>query len=509
MLKILDKYLIKSFIGPFAVSFFIALFVLLMQQVWVYIDDIMGKGAGILFISEMIFYLSIYMMPMALVIGVLIASVMSVGALAERYELSSMKSAGVSVFRVIMPLVLACVGLAIFSYLCSDVFSTWAKLRYNARLYDIRRSKPALAIEEGVFSDNFAGYTIRIGKKETNDTGIKDIIIYQSKGSGSSEIIAKSGEMTATPDKQFMMMRLDDGQRYETLKDDPKKPFGFTRTNFKEWNKIFVLDELDRTEEGLFGNSPTTKSVAKLSNDIDSIEKRTQERRTEFSTGLNSFYSILARKDSSVTVKINQNPSPVQPKSAYDKRLAPTEPTPQKKGLNLNISSEELPQQINPQDFAKAGNFSNTFIGYKRPDFLSRTKQTVDNILSKTKHQHELHNKFIFAVLCIVFLFIGAPMGAIVRKGGFGYPVIIAISFFILFIFTYIMFRKLGEQNSMPPVLSIWTPVIVMSLIGAFLTRKAMRDERVFKTEKFIPMINFFKKIGKLFKREKKTLTSI
>lgn len=502
-MKIIDKYLIKEYIGPFFVSFMIALFILLMQTVWVYIDDIMGKGAGILFISEMIFYLSIYLIPMALVIGVLISSVMSVGNLAERYELSSMKSAGVSVFRVMLPLVLICSGLAGFSYFSADVLSPWAKLKYNARLYDIRRQKPAMAIEEGVFSDNLAGYTMRIGKKGSDNKTIEDVMIYQQNSvSGSvSEMLAKRGEMTSTPDKLYLLMHLEEGRRYENLKDDGKRRFAFMRTNFKEWNKIFVLDELDRTDDNLFRNSATTKTVSMLYNDIDSLGAEMERRKDDFSKSLDNNYTLYnepIKKDSSIIVNINQNgqktPIPMRAERTY-----------------LNVQEQLIPQMITGE-LKNMGNLSNTFVGYKRAEVLPKAKATATSIQqqansnvsildkvreSQAKHICEMHSKFVYAALCVIFLFIGAPMGAIVRKGGFGYPVLIAIGFFIAFIFMYIMFRKLGEQGTLPAAFSVWLPAMILSAIGAFLTYKAMRDERVFRTEKFAFIGNFFKKIFK------------
>ncbi len=294
-MKKLDKYLISIYVGPFFVSFLIALFVLMMQIVWVYVDDIMGKGAGILFISEMIFYMSMLMVPMAMVIGVLIASVMSVGNLAEHYELSSMKSAGVSLLRVMLPLTLFCSVLTVFSFFTSDVLTPWAKLKQNARLYDLRRQKPALAIEEGVFSDNFAGYTLRIGKKDHDDKTIHDVMIYQQNpnNSGMSELLAKGGEMAMSADKSCLVMKLNQGRRYENLKDDGKRRFAYVRTNFEEWNKIFVLEELERTDESLFKSGQATKSVNRLFKDIDSIGVKIYERKEEFSKSFEPNFKLF------------------------------------------------------------------------------------------------------------------------------------------------------------------------------------------------------------------------
>jgi lipopolysaccharide export system permease protein len=480
MIKILDKYLIKQFIGPFIVSFFIALFVLLLQTIWVYIDDIMGKGAGILFISEMIFYLSVNFIAMALVIGILLAAVMTVGNLAEQYELSSMKSAGISLFRVMLPLLLFCTGMMFLSFACSDILMPWAKLKYNARLYDIRRQKPALAIEEGVFTENFAGYTIRIGKKDKDGTGIKDVMIYQQAQNGSvSELLAEKGIMTSSDDKLYMIMNLENGRRYENLNSNGSHRFAFLRTSFKQWNKIFASDELESTDEKLFGNSPATKSSKQLRADIDSFYRDIDRRKTDFSKGLDDTYEFIkiSKKDSAVTVNINQ--------SQESKRIS--------------ISQDPV-KQTGLDNLKAVGNFSNTILGYQRGDVLGKAKastttiiqqaessfNSIDKIrLTQTKHIAELMSKFVYASLCVVFLFIGAPMGAIVRKGGFGFPILIAIGFFILFIFLLIMCRKLGEQGIFDPYLCVWYPVFILLALGSYLTYRAMRDEKAFNFDKF------------------------
>jgi lipopolysaccharide export system permease protein len=505
-LKKLDKYLISIYIGPFFVSFLIALFVLMMQIVWVYVDDIMGKGAGILFISEMIFYMSMLMVPMAMVIGVLIASVMSVGNLAEHYELSSMKSAGVSLLRVMLPLTLFCCVLSVFSFFTSDVLTPWAKLKQNARLYDLRRQKPALAIEEGVFSDNFAGYTLRIGKKDHDDKTIHDVMIYQQNpvNAGMSELLAKGGEMELSADKSCLVMKLNEGRRYENLKDDGKRRFAYVRTNFEEWNKIFVLEELERTDESLFKSGQATKSVNRLFKDIDSIGGKVYERKEEFAKSVEPNFTAFkepVKKDSSISVVINRD---------ANGNLIQREPTQQK--LTINNYEQPIAQNL-PENMSSAGSILTTFVIYKQVDLINRTKVTIESIKqmsenseksierikeSQAKHICEMESRFLFAALCIIFLFIGAPMGAIVRKGGFGYPFLIAIGFFIVFIFMYIMFRKLGEQGTINPYIAVWIPGIILSLIGAFLTKKAMNDEQLFKTGRWNKFVSFIKRRKKI-----------
>lgn len=520
--KIIDAYVIKSFIAPFVLWTLIALFVLLLQMMWVYIDEIMGKGAGLFFITEMIFYLSVFLVPQAMLIGVLTASVMSVGGLAENYELSSMKSAGVSVLRIFRPIVLFCCLVGLFSYICSDFLSPLAKLKYNARLYDIRRQKPALAIDEGVFSDNFAGYTIRIGKKNSDGRSIGDVMIYQSSKQAAngtstlSEVLAKNGEMYASEDEKYMIMHLNEGRRYEKAGSDQEHRFSFIRTSFGEWTKIFEVDALERTDERLFGNNQATKTVSRLRRDIDSIGRYLAQKKTDYSKIYYSNFSLLDKmKDSSKVkyeVDINQNQTALRSKYRI---AAPLD------------SSNQMTQHFD-KPLPQMGSLLYSFTAKEQNVLLSRAKGTVEGILTQTtsnikafdkiresqaKHICELNTKFLLAVMCVIFIFVGAPMGAIVRKGGFGFPVLIAISLFIVYIFCYIMFRKLGEQGSINAWLAVWMPCLLMSAVGIFLTWHANNDRPVINPGRLKHFKRFFRWAGRNIRRispwRKKTAVQI
>jgi lipopolysaccharide export system permease protein len=294
-----------------------------------------------------------------------------------------------------------------------------------------------------------------------------------------------------------MMMKLQGGHRYEGLKDEGKRRFAYVRTNFEEWNKIFVVDELERTDESLFKNSQATKTAWRLKSDIDSIGKKIVERKEEFAKSVTQNFNIYnePKKDTSISIVINRdnNGNPIE-------REANT--------IVVYAQNNFFKQNI-PSDIKNLKTILNSFEQYKKTDLLNRSRGIVESILqnsesnvksidkireSQAKHICEMHSKFVFAALCIVFLFVGAPMGAIVRKGGFGYPFLIAIGFFILFIFMYIMFRKLGEQGVLPAAFSVWVPVLILCVIGAFLTKKATYDERVFQMDFAKKWLLFFKK---------------
>ena len=279
-MKIIDKFLIRSFVGPFIIAFFIALFVLIMQFLWLYIDEMMGKGLTIFDVSELLFYLSVGFVPQALPIGVLISTVMVMGNLAERYELSSFKSAGVSLLRVMRPLLWAVGTIAIFSFFTSEILIPWANLKFYSRFYDIRKSKPALNLEAGVFNDEFAAFTLRIGKKYGDGSKLEEVMIYD-KGVSTNlvkQTLAKKGEMLNSADRQFIVMNLYDGIRYEETTGNGGQQSGknpFVRTKFSSWQTIFDLSEFDRkeTDEGLFKNNQKMLSSTQLIGAMDSMKR--------------------------------------------------------------------------------------------------------------------------------------------------------------------------------------------------------------------------------------------
>ncbi|MEL6275845.1 MAG: LptF/LptG family permease, partial [Bacteroidota bacterium] len=245
-MKQLDKLLARAFVGPFVVTFAIAIFVLLMQILWLYLDDIAGKGLGFFAIVELMSYKCVGLVPLALPLALLISSVMVLGGLAEHYELSSFKSAGVPLIRIMAPIIFfGTIGAGV-SYLCSDHVIPAANIQFGSRMYDIQQKKPTLSLEAGAFNEDFNKFSIYIGSKESNGRDIHDVLIYdQTKGSINqlSHISAQDGEMYASPDGRFFVMNLFDGYQYaETAPGGQRKGGGsnaFVRTAFKSYTKIF------------------------------------------------------------------------------------------------------------------------------------------------------------------------------------------------------------------------------------------------------------------------------
>ncbi len=527
-LKKIDKLLIRSFLPPFMVTFFIAQFVLVMQTLWVYVDDLAGKGLGFFLLVELVGYMSMSMVPLALPIGVLLSSVMVMGNMAERYELSSLKSAGVSLWRVMRPLIWVSVGIALFSFVCANYLIPISNLKFKSRLYDIRKAKPALSLEEGVFNDDFQGYAIRIGKKMPDGRTIRDVMVYDQSSSSSGQlavVVAKEGEMYITADERFFVMHLRNGSEYMEPKpkyEGRRRNYPFVRVHFKEWQKVFDLSEfqLQRTDESLFKSHQTMLNVKQLHHAIDSIQRRRAKRLEGFSKNAAKYFHLYKMaRDSSVQVPSDVDTLLAQTDTAIDisdtltngqtKQVVPSvKVDSQQRALAIQMQRARNSNRglVRPSGFVQEADvvldtlssFIQTFPPYRRVELADRAKSLARSLHSQVvsairideqlreawvKHVFELHTKFSMAVACILFLFIGAPMGAIVRKGGFGYPILISILFFMLFIIITIFGKNVAERNVIHPVVAAWLSCMVLLPIGLLLTWKAVNDSKLLQLD--------------------------
>lgn len=518
-----DRLLVSSFVPPFVLSFSIALFVLIMQFLWRFIDDIIGKGVGALVVMEMFFYKSISLFPLAFPIAVLLASVMVLGNLAERYELSSFKSAGVPLTRILQPLFLFCILVAGFSFYCSNTIIPIANLKYQSRLYDIRNKKPTLSIEPGVFNEDFKGYAIRVGQKDRDNESIEDIMVYDDTQRNKGElnlVTARRGRMYVSPDDGAFVMTLYDGYQYaETKMQGRGDGLPFSITHFAEWTRRFDLGEfdLDRTEEEQWKSHQMMKSARQIAIEIDTLDAQIRQNRvlgltpyalwgdTAAATGLLEEVGAQAAIDSArlkrvleardaqglPTVSTATSIAAGRAPSAVSPRPGITRATPERSKyvaktqvlhtfldtLATSTASslvEALPQVLRRE--YKAPLSSRVSTTQTAADRNQRTLHRLE--LTRRKHVYELHWKFSLAAACIVMLLIGGPMGTIVRKGGFGYPLLVSIFFFTFFIMSNISCKKLNDSENLPPVIAAWLPVFLLSLVAVLLTRQALNDSK-------------------------------
>jgi lipopolysaccharide export system permease protein len=522
-MKKIDKLLLSSFVGPFAVSFGIALFVLVMQFLWLYIDEIAGKGVSILIMMELLGYLSISTFPMALPIAILIASVMVMGNLAERYELSSMKSAGVPLIRILRSLIIAAAGIAVFSYVCSDFIIPWANLKFKSRLYDIRKQKPALTLEKGVFNEDFRQFIIRIGDKARDGETISDVMIEDQTSVGRvkfNQILADSGQMYTTGDKRFFVMNLFRGTQYQepgTQSNTQKQKYPFIRTNFKSWTKVWDMKEFElvRTSEDRFNSQRSMMSMNQLRAAMDSLQIRIRESGQNVATDIVAPLKVqlpappqqaLPPTD---TAKIRQNlaaaKKPITDSTGIAKKAKIVA---QRRANRASVGGPRAPIPVFEKPLREYTSFTEGFKAEDLPPLLkeaktrcSSTRGLIETRKSQAENRHkewvktgyELYTKYSFALVCFVFLFIGAPMGAIIRKGGFGYPILVSIIFFVAFIMLTILCRKLAESGVMSPFWAAMMPCAVLVPVGIYLTRKAMNDSQLFSTERLDRFVNWLR----------------
>ena len=494
-MKILDRFIIKSFIPPFLATFFISLFVLVLQFFWNYIDDILGKGVGMLYFLEFLFYLSITFLPLSLPIGVLLSSVMVLGNMAEKHELTTIKSAGVPLLRTMAPLIILCVFIAGLSFYSNNNLIPYANLKKYSRLYDLKKSKPTMNIAPGVFNDDFSDISIYVQDKEKETDKLSGVMIYDHSDSRKYSLVtADSGYMQVDDATNQMMMTLFDGEQYQEDFSNFKMSssrFPFVRMKFEKWQRFLDLSEfeVDKTDENLFrGNRKIMKS-GELLRSIDSLKNNKIEREQEFKKYLSELFPLDKEEDTNQKDPAKHKEKPDRNSAKIDFRLHHSPVECMNTGDNF---LEDIHFKDRNQVVRSAISSVNTMVNH--------AKNTSDRWHYKNeklvKYISELHQKFSLAFTCILFLFIGAPMGAIIRKGGFGYPLLVSIIFFVFYIVLMTYFRKMAESFQIDAVLGSWMPNIVLLPFGVFFTLKAMND---------LKFVNFNLNFKKLFRWVRKS----
>jgi lipopolysaccharide export system permease protein len=500
----LYKLLIKSFIGPFIGTFFVALFLFLMQTIWKYLEDLVGKGLELIVIFEFIFYFAIHLIPMALPLAILLSSIMVFGNLAEKYELVAIKSAGVSLLKAMRPMFLISFTLAVAAFFTANYLIPRANLSWGALLYDVTQKKPAMNIVDNVFFKDIEGYQIRVGKKHEDGQTIEDILIYvddRKNGGNNNILIAEKGKMMISANKQYMTLNLINGKRYQELVNDPnyRKTMPHNTMAFKSYNLTLDLTELafNRTDKERFSEDQRMMNVEQLGIRVDSLTQYIHKKREALYRYLDPYFIVasdtLDLKDTGVTARFEylvnyrrQSDSIYQSKINTPKEVSSKFPLPLKISDREKVSKKKI-RQIDSKI-------------KDRTEIIERAIQTSNNIkristnnVDDSSSQRELrarylvewHRKFTLAVSCILLFFIGAPLGAIIKKGGFGLPLVISLLLFILYYVITIFGEKLAKQGVLPPVLGMWLALMLFFPLAIFLTYKASRDSQLFSADAY------------------------
>ena len=459
-MKKLYRYITKSFLGTFVLTFFIVVFIWVMQFVWLYVDDLVGKGLEFKIIAELLFYTSITAIPMSLPLALLLALLMCFGNLGEHYELVAMKASGISMWRAMRPLFNFALILSVLAFFISNSLIPIATLKWRTLLTDIQRQKLAFNIKEGVFYKDIENYVIFVDRKGKDGSHIYGVKIYDhSEHNGCTKVIAAdSGMMSMSPNQRSIIFTLYNGHNYTDLTpDNYKETRPFERMSFKQEQLKFSLASFDmtRSSEEMYKSYQQMMNIRQLSTALDSLEVRYSDKQQAFNDGFTrrwaNYYSLKNETSSgSMVADTGQRLHwPLLDRYEGENRSAI---------LGLAMGSAQ-----NAKDNAT----------FNKLDLGTQT----ENI---NKHRKEWHKKFTLSIACLIFFFIGAPLGSIIRKGGLGLPVVVSVLFFVVYYIISTIGERMAVFGDLNMFVGVWLSSIVLAPVGLFLTFKATTDAALF-----------------------------
>jgi len=482
--KRLHSFLIKSYIGPFFAAFFITEFILLMQFLWKYIDDLVGKGLPTIVIVKLFAYTSVTLVPMAMPISVLLSAIMTFGNLGENYELTAMKAAGISLVRIMFPLIIFNMFLSLSSFFFYNNVMPVTKLKMTTLLYDIRQQRLDVNIKPGVFYNGIDDFSIKISSKNKKTGMMYNIMIYDhTEHRGNVDVtLADSAKMKITPDKQYMIINLYYGRKYTYLPEQHRhRAYRTYPAETQVFDNEVVTMKLSgfglkRTDESLFKENYQMMNIHQLEYYADSLTGVLKRNEYSMAENLrnNSYFRKLQHKDSLVKMP---------------KQLA----------LNLDSLFRTKPKDLRLKIVKTAINYArstNSYITSSNEDFSWRRKLI-------SSFNIEYYKKFSIPVACFILFFIGAPLGAIIRKGGLGWPVVISVFFFMLYYVISLISEKSVKEGVLPAFEGVWLSSFILLPIGIFLTYKSNNDSVMFDIATYTaPVKKFFVKL-KIIKLKK------
>jgi lipopolysaccharide export system permease protein len=481
-MKKLHWFVIKAYTGPFISTFFVVVFILLMQFLWKYIDDLIGKGLELSVIAELLLYTSASLVPLALPLAVLLSSLMTFGNMGENLELTALKSSGISLQRIMSPLIYITVIISVGAFYFSNNVLPYTNLKMRSLLWDVQQQRPEMQIREGIFYNGIDNYSIKISGRDFRTKMMYDIKIYDhSLGRGNLKVsVADSGFMRITEDKGFLVTTLYSGYNYEEMEERARqrreRTFPHRRDNFDEQVLIIPLSgfDLQRTDEADFRHNSQMMNLGQLDSIMDSLRTVMSERVDEHTGNMvqSAFFKreTFRRESTDTEVKEERKPADV-----------------------MNIESGmTIDQRVRAWDQATvdARLVRNQIISTKT-DFDWRNKRI-------RRYEMEWHRKFTLSFACLVFFFIGAPLGAIIRKGGLGMPAVISVLFFVIYYVIDISAQKFVKELVIPSFPGMWISSFILLPAGIFLTYKATSDSAILNTETYT---NFFRRISNFFSK--------
>ncbi|MCC2544902.1 LptF/LptG family permease [Hymenobacter sp. BT175] len=457
-MKKLDKLILKAFAGPFFLTFAVVEFILLIQSMIKYLDDLVGKDLGWEVITQLLFYFSVLIVPISLPLAVLLSTLMTYGQLGEHHELTAIKTSGVSLLRILSPVLLVCLVLAGVAFWFNNTIMPKANLKAYSLLWDVRQQKLALDIRENVFYNGIPGYTIKVSKKlGENGDRLRDVMIYDhTNGRGSATVIlADSGRMFTRFGGQYLGLELFHGQSYVEQPDARDRAgASFVRQAFDRNMITFSLASfsLDRTPQELFKENKMMLNLPQLHNFTDSLHNKLSLERKQFLTQINPYYTFM--------------------------RFDTTGQAANRRTAGIQVPPQLLPA-LTLQMVQQATNRARNIKSY-----ATTTADRLNGLAKETGNfRIEIFRKYTQSFAVLLMFLIGAPLGAIIKKGGLGVPILVSILFFIIYYVVSIIGEKYGREAVMPVGIGMWLSTLALLPSGLFFLNQARRDSGLLETD--------------------------
>lgn len=473
-IKKLDIYILKNYLLLFAGTFFICLFIFIMQFIWQYIDDLVGKGLSWEVLAEFFFYASLTLVPMSLPLAVLLASLISFGNMGEKLELLSMKAAGVPLIRILSPIFIVASLICVASFFFQDRIQPKATRQLATLLWSMRQKSPELDIPEGIFYSDIPGYSIFVQHKDTKTGMLHGVMIYSTQGGYDKMeiVLADSARLQGTEDHKHLKLTLYGGERFRNMDSQTgnmlKANIPYMRETFITEVDMIPFDaNFNMMDANLFNGDAKTKELTQILNGIDSLNHVSDSIGQHYRKMAKSQYLKGHFPTNGDSVKIHEKLLAQAPIDSAFMSLTPD----QKKNVIKNALSSA---QSTKAEF----------------EFRAMTTESTNSTIRR--HHMEARKKFSHSLACLIFFFIGAPLGAIIRKGGLGVPVVVSVLVFIFYYIINAAGEKMAKTGEWAVWFGIWLSTMVLTPIGLFLISKANKDSVVFNIEGYQ---NFFKRL--------------
>ncbi len=472
-MKKLDIFVLKSFIGPLILTFFIVLIILILQFLWMYIDELAGKGLEPKIIAELLFQFSLSFVPTALPLAILLAALMTFGNMGEFSELTALKSSGISLQRIMRPLIILIAFVSVVSFFFSNNVLPFSNRKARTLLYDIRRKRPDINIQAGTFNNDIDGFSIKVTAKDPDTNMMENLLIYdhRDRRGNVSVTYADSGYMRVSNDETALIMVLYNGYSYTELSERNvsagERKYPSRKDHFDEQQLVLSLSgfDLERSNEDIFKSHSAMLNIAQLTYHIDSLNRRFNIRVDQ------QFKEFISTK--MYTERYNYSGSDDDPDDETSFRNRKFDPV---------LVMESMPAM------EKHSAVSSAIDKLKEASsYLSQKNESLYiEVKNIKKYEIDWNRKFTLSFACLVFFFIGAPLGAIIRKGGLGTPAVISILFFVIWYVISLSGEKLVEENRVSTVAGMWASSYILLPAGIFLTYKASTDSVIMNIDTYL-----------------------